>query len=135
MSRIPLIITAAAAMMLTGAMPVAMAGDAGTVRIEPRPFYGATITLEAGVRVFRPLPPRKYVIINPGSKTPLNLSLSEVKKTSHNYNENHNYNHQTRDGGSVGAGYPYVAGHGYRGRGARRGHGGRGQGNVPGLSR
>jgi hypothetical protein len=39
--------------------------EARTVRIEPRPFYGATVTLEEGVRVFRPLPPHERVIINP----------------------------------------------------------------------
>ena len=37
-----------------------------TTRIEPRPFYGATVTIEAGVRVFRPLPPHDRVIIDPG---------------------------------------------------------------------
>ena len=36
-----------------------------TTRIEPRPFYGATVTIEAGVRVFRPLPPHDRVIIDP----------------------------------------------------------------------
>lgn len=49
--------------------------EARTVRIEPRPFYGATVTLEEGVRVFRPLPPHDRVIINPGSKTPLSLGI------------------------------------------------------------
>ena len=34
-----------------------------TTRIEPRPFYGATVTIEAGVRVFRALPPHDRVII------------------------------------------------------------------------
>jgi hypothetical protein len=28
-----------------------------TTRIEPRPFYGATVSVEEDVRVFRPLPP------------------------------------------------------------------------------
>ncbi|MEL6225705.1 MAG: hypothetical protein AAFR01_01625 [Pseudomonadota bacterium] len=54
------------------------AGDAKTTRIEPRPYYGATVTIEAGVRVFRPLPPTKHVIINPGSRTPINLSETNV---------------------------------------------------------
>lgn len=49
-----------------------------TVRIEPRPFYGATVTLEEGVRVFRPLPPDRYVIINPNN-TPINLTLGETR--------------------------------------------------------
>ena len=38
-----------------------------TTRIETRPFYGATVTLEEGVRVFRPLPRHDRVIINPGA--------------------------------------------------------------------
>ena len=48
-----------------------------TDRIETRPFYGATVTLEAGVRVFRPLPPHDRVIINPGGKTPLYIGIGE----------------------------------------------------------
>jgi hypothetical protein len=40
-----------------------------TTRIEPRPFYGATVTVEAGVRVFRPLPPHDRVIIDPTGAT------------------------------------------------------------------
>ena len=38
--------------------PAALAEEAYTTRIEPRPFYGATVTIEHGVRVFRPLPRR-----------------------------------------------------------------------------
>jgi hypothetical protein len=53
-----------------------------TTRIEPRPVYGATVTIEEGVRVFRPLPPERHVIINPNG-TPLNLSLSETKIIQH----------------------------------------------------
>jgi hypothetical protein len=88
-----------AAASLMGAMLVlstaAARAEARTVRIEPRPFYGATVTLEEGVRVFRPLPPHERVIINPGSKTPLSLGIYE----SHNYNANYNYNY---DEGFVG---------------------------------
>ena len=46
-----------------------------TTRIEPRPFYGATVTVEEGVRVFRPLPRHDRVIINPGNATPLNIDI------------------------------------------------------------
>lgn len=63
--------------VLLGILPAA-AGS--TTRIESRPFYGATVTLEEGVRVFRPLPPHDRVIINPNN-TPLSLGFSE----SHNY--------------------------------------------------
>jgi hypothetical protein len=71
----------AATMVLTTTTALA---EARTVRNEPRPFYGATVTLEEGVRVFRPLPPHERVIINPGSKTPLSLGIYE----SQNYNTN-----------------------------------------------
>lgn len=50
--------------------------DSFTTRIETRPYYGAVTTLEHGVRVIRPLPPDRYVIINP-NRTPLALSFSE----------------------------------------------------------
>jgi hypothetical protein len=60
---------------------------ARTVRIEPRPFYGATVTLEEGVREFKPLPPHDRVIINPGSKTPLSLGIC----ASNSYNANYSY--------------------------------------------
>lgn len=51
--------------------------DSSTIRIETRAFYGATVTLEEGVRVYRPLPAHGRVIINPGGRTPLNLTLEE----------------------------------------------------------
>ncbi|MGI9476643.1 MAG: hypothetical protein ACR2PI_08050 [Hyphomicrobiaceae bacterium] len=56
----------------------AVANDARTTRIEPRGFYGATVSIEAGVRVFRPLPRTTHVIINP-NKTPLNLTIEETR--------------------------------------------------------
>jgi hypothetical protein len=77
--------TTAAAVLLLAAQP-AVAGDAYTTRIEPRPFYGATVTLEEGVRVFRALPAQRHVIINPDSKTPLSLNFTEERRISNNYN-------------------------------------------------
>ena len=68
--------------------PSALAQEATTTRIETRAFYGATVTLEAGVRVFRPLPPHSKVIINPGGVTPLYLGHDEYRATTHNYNYN-----------------------------------------------
>ncbi|HZT47023.1 MAG TPA: hypothetical protein VFA64_03550 [Hyphomicrobiaceae bacterium] len=47
-----------------------------TTRIEPRPFYGATVTIEHGVRVIRPLPPHDRVIINPNA-TPLQIDIGD----------------------------------------------------------
>jgi hypothetical protein len=51
--------------------------DGRTIQVEPRPTYGATVSIEAGVRVYRPLPagPRT-VIVNP-SKTPLVIDVGE----------------------------------------------------------
>ena len=54
--------------------------DAKTIRVEPRAIYGATISLEAGVRVFRPLPRTTHIIINP-SRSPLSISVGEESKT------------------------------------------------------
>ena len=65
--------------VLTGASLGAAAlpafADSYTTRIEPRPFYGATVTLEEGVRVFRPLPRHDRVIINPGNATPVYIDV------------------------------------------------------------
>jgi hypothetical protein len=60
-------------------MSTAVADDARTVRIEPRPFYGATVSVEAGVRVFRPLPVTKEMIIDSG-RQPLQLTITEERK-------------------------------------------------------
>ncbi len=62
-----------AAVMAWGAATMASGEDAYTTRIEPRSTYGATITVEEGVRVFRPLPSERHVIVNPGSLSPLSL--------------------------------------------------------------
>ncbi|MEL6299954.1 MAG: hypothetical protein AAFV26_00985 [Pseudomonadota bacterium] len=71
-----------AALSLIAALPLAAAAEHATLtRVEPRPFYGATITLEAGVRVFRTLPSTRRVIINPGHKTQLNLSDTTIRET------------------------------------------------------
>src|SRR5690349_5087538 len=58
-----------------------------TTRIETRPVYGAIVTIEKGVRVFRPLPPHDRIIINPDGKTPLSLSINQ----SYNYDYGRNY--------------------------------------------
>lgn len=88
-----------------------------TTRIETRPFYGATVTIEAGVRVFRPLPAHDRVIINPGGKTPLFLGIEEHRHT--NYNQNNSYNNvgAAPSDGSGGAFFPG----GHRGRGGHHG--------------
>jgi hypothetical protein len=55
----------------------ALASESSTTRIEPRSFYGATVTIEEGVRVFRPLPPHKQVVINPDNRAAVSLGINE----------------------------------------------------------
>jgi hypothetical protein len=60
-------------------LPIALAApalaiDSYATRIEPRAVYGATVTIEEGVRVYRPIPSEQHVIINPGGTTPLSLN-------------------------------------------------------------
>lgn len=120
----PLALLAALAAVLLPAS--ASATEATTTRIETRPFYGATVTLEAGVRVFRPLPPHSKVIINPNGKTPVNLGFEENRWVSHNTNTNHNYNYERSvgdDGGAIGG---FIGDGLRRQRPHHRGHHGRG---------
>ena len=101
MSRVvPLLAAAVAA--VSSALP-ATAGEAYTTRIEPHGFYGATVSIEQGVRVFRPLPPVRHVIVNPGGATPLNLSFSDVRVNEQR--TNHNYNYNDGSASSYGGGY------------------------------
>ena len=73
--------------LLVAALLMSAAAQAQTTtRIETRPFYGATVTLEEGVRVFRPLPSHDRVIIDPGGATPLNLTFEERRSVSHTHN-------------------------------------------------
>ncbi|ASP34475.1 hypothetical protein [Labrenzia sp. VG12] len=64
-------------LMASGA---ALAGD--TTRILHDEPYGAIVTKEAGVLVFRGLPPTRKVVVNPGGKTPLELKQTEVNETN-----------------------------------------------------
>lgn len=59
----------------TGILP-AVAADSVTTRIEPRPYYGAVVTVENGVRVYRPLPHHDRVIINP-TNAPIYLGIND----------------------------------------------------------
>jgi hypothetical protein len=102
--------------------PTAALANSSTTRIETRPFYGATVTLEEGVRVFRPLPSHDRVIINPGGRTNLSLGFEENKSYNYNYNYDRS-DYRERD--DRGAPYPaYVGGviDGVAPRGVRGGH-------------
>ncbi len=94
-----------------------------TTRIETRPFYGAVVTLEEGVRVFRPLPPERQVIINPGGQTPLSLGFNETNVYEHRnvYNHNTHESSSYRSGGGSSGYYGFAPGYG---RGFYRSHGG-----------
>lgn len=63
------------ASLAAAALP-ASAADSVTTRIEPRPYYGAVVTVENGVRVYRPLPHHDRVIINP-SNAPVYLGIQD----------------------------------------------------------
>ena len=54
-----------------------------TTRIEPRAVYGAIVTREHGVRVFRPLPPHDRIIINPGNATPVGIDVGTGYRRSY----------------------------------------------------
>lgn len=114
---------AAAASLLP--LASALAGDAQTTRIETRPFYGATVTLEHGVRVFRALPPHGNVIINPGGVTPLHLGIEQHRS--------YNYNYGAPAAADGSGGYHGGGGHGGYGapvHGGYGSHGGYGHGGA-----
>ncbi len=61
--------------------PAAAIAESSTVRILHDEPYGAIVTKEAGVLVFRGLPPTRKVIVNPDAETPLVLESADVTKT------------------------------------------------------
>jgi len=77
MKLVAKVLIVAASFGLSGA---AFAGD--TTRILHTEPYGAIVTKEAGVLVFRGLPPTRKVIVNPDGKTPLELRHTEVNETN-----------------------------------------------------
>jgi hypothetical protein len=114
----------AAGVTICSATPPAVA-ETVTTRIETRPFYGATVTLEEGVRVFRPLPRHDRVIINPGGRTPVSLGFYE----SQNYSFNE-YVGPPQAAGSYGPAYYGAYGNVLPGRRHHK-HGGHGPRAVP----
>ena len=96
----------AALFIPTAATAQYYAMDGGTTRIEPRPFYGASVSIEAGVRVFRPMPSTNRVIVNPNGATPLSLGFNEtnVYERSYNYHQ-HDYDNSGGYGGGYGGAY------------------------------
>lgn len=128
MRTIRLFAAAAATLAFAGASAPASAQS--TTRIETRPFYGATVTLEEGVRVFRPLPVDRHVIINPEGQTPLALGFNETNVYERRVVKNYNYNEGPAATGPRYVGGVYAPGYGYGyGYGPGKGHGG---GDGPG---
>lgn len=115
-----LIKAAVAVAALTAAAPAyAQWHDkAYTTRIETRPYYGATVTVESGVRVFRGLPPTRHMIINPHGQTPLNLGIQDTRIFEKSTSHNHYYDHSSDAAPYAGAGF--VAAPGFVGGKFRR---------------
>jgi hypothetical protein len=110
-------------------LPVASAAsaqEAFTTRIEPRPFYGAVVTVESGVRVFRPLPPNRQVIVNPGGQTPLHLGYNDTRVIEESKSYNYNYHDYAAPRG-YGGGLYVPDGRGFRHGGGHGGHHGHGK--------
>ncbi len=86
---------------------VSGATAASLTRIETGPVYGAaTVTVEHGVQVYRPLPPLRHMILNPEGRTPLNLTIEDRNIVVRHYY----YGVASEDtGGSSGG---YVGGYG-----------------------
>lgn len=93
-----------AAILAGAALAPEVSAGAVTTRIEPRPYYGAVVTIEQGVRVWRPLPPTDRVIINPGNKA----------KITFNFNSGHGGGGAADHDGSTDA-PPAPVAHGYGG--------------------
>lgn len=70
-------LTASTAALLL-ASSTACANDARTTRVIQDHVYGATVTIEEGVRVFRPLPPDRHVIVNPEGETDIEIKEYNV---------------------------------------------------------
>jgi hypothetical protein len=112
---------ASAGLFATMLLGSAACAESYTTRIEPRPFYGAIVTIEAGVRVFRPLPPERQIIINPNA-TPVSIGINDTRVVEHRVIENTGAAEEGRPGGRYyGAGWGI--GNGVRGDGGHDGHG------------
>ena len=112
------------------------AGESFTTRIEPRPFYGAVVTMEHGVRVIRPLPPERQVIINPNN-TPLSLGFNDTRVYQYSSSNNYNYDRSAYGGAGYYSAPNWGGGWGRRGffhnGGSRNGMGGGHRGRAGGI--
>ena len=70
----------AMAAILFGILACAAGSEAwadGLIRVEPRPYYGAVVTVEHGVRVYRPLPRQEMMVISPDPRTPVTINYTK----------------------------------------------------------
>ena len=105
MRRPPIATSLASLALLLASVPAATA--ASLTRIETGPVYGAaTVTVEHGVQVYRPLPPLRHMILNPEGRTPLNLTIEDRNVVV----QHHYYGVASEDSGE-GAGR-FVGGYG-----------------------
>lgn len=110
MRHTPIVASLAAMCLLAASAAAATATS--LVRIETQPVNGAAIiTEEAGVRVIRPLPTLRYLILNPDGRTPLNLTIED----RHIVVQHHHYGtvtdetvRETQYLGGYGVGLPRV---------------------------
>jgi hypothetical protein len=99
-----------------GALPATNATAQSTTRIETNPSYGAIVTIENGVKVYRVLPGHDRVIINPGGKTPLHLGYEQVTVDERNYNYNYDSGPGYYDAPTYGYGGYWGYGRGWKGK-------------------
>lgn len=107
-----------AAVVAASAAAPAVAGsdttNAVTTRIETRPYYGAVVTVEQGVRVWRPLPPHDRIIINPEGKASVNIDVDAKKHANNDGNGAPTHHERYGNGYSEGYAAGFSAGQGHR---------------------
>lgn len=59
--------------LMAAAPSVSATETAGVTRVETEPFYGAVVTVEHGIKVYRTLPVNRDVIITPAN-APISLN-------------------------------------------------------------
>ncbi len=69
------LLLATAALMVAAAAPAATA-DPGLAKGDTRPYAGASVTVEKGVRVYRPRSIDDPKVITPGKRTPASFTLN-----------------------------------------------------------
>ncbi len=97
-------LVAVACLSIAATAGAATANDGGLIRIEPRLFYGATVTMENGVRVWRALPATRQMIINP-TNAPVNVNIADVREQITNHNHNYVHGVPAASGDHAGAHY------------------------------